>query len=178
MLILEGRDYDVGQTVPVRARVQSAQFQPLPDETITIEVYDPTGKPMVPAPVLKRDANRREEYVGDFLAALPGRYKLELAIPDSRDRTAADISVTLPAPSPTVAVEEVSWSVPADGGGSLSVIVTVADAVPSVAPPVAFESVTPNVSFGSSAVSLMTGTVIVFGAVSPSAHVRVPLVAV
>jgi hypothetical protein len=97
MLILEGRDYDVGQTVPVRARVQTAQFQPLPDETITIEVYDPTGKPMVPAPVLKRDANRREEYVGDFLATLPGRYKLELAIPESRERTAADISVTLPA---------------------------------------------------------------------------------
>ena len=84
----------------------------------------------------------------------------------------------MPAPSPTVAVEVVNWSVPADGGGSLSVMVTVADAVPRVAPPVAFESVTPNVSFGSSAVSLMTGTVMVFGLVSPSAQVRVPLVAV
>lgn len=97
MLILEGRDYDVGQTVPVRARVQSAQFQPLTEDTVAIEVYDPTGRPMVPAPVLKRDPNRREEYVGDFLALLPGRYRVELAVPDSREQVAADINVTLPA---------------------------------------------------------------------------------
>jgi hypothetical protein len=97
MLILEGRDYDVGQTVPVRARVQSAQFQPLSEDTVAIEVYDPTGRPMVPAPVLKRDPNRREEYVGDFLALVPGRYRLELAVPDSREQVAADINVTLPA---------------------------------------------------------------------------------
>jgi hypothetical protein len=97
MLILEGRDYDVGQTVPVRARVLNSQFEALDQDRVSIEVYDPTGKPLVPALVLTRDPNRPAEYTGDFLAALPGRYKLELPVPDSRDVVTADVNVTLPA---------------------------------------------------------------------------------
>lgn len=97
MLILEGRDYDVGQTVPVRARVLNSQFEPLDQDRVSIEVYDPTGRPLVPALVLTRDPNRPAEYTGDFLAAVPGRYKLELPVPDSRDTVTADVNVTLPA---------------------------------------------------------------------------------
>lgn len=97
MLILEGRDYDVGQTVPVRARVLNSQFEPLDQDRISIEVYDPTGRPLVPPLVLTRDRNRPAEYTGDFLAALPGRYKLELPVPDSRDVVTSDVNVTLPA---------------------------------------------------------------------------------
>ena len=62
------------------------------------------------------------------------------------------------------------------GGGSSSVIVTVAlDGLPSVAPPVGLDSVTVNVSFGSSRVSFVIGTENVLLAVSPLAQLNVPL---
>ena len=97
MLVLEGREYDVGQTVPIRARVLSAQFKPLENDSVRIEIYDPTGKPIIPSPTLKRDRNRPTEFVGDFLAAVPGAYRIELPVPDSNDVVASDISVTLSA---------------------------------------------------------------------------------
>ncbi|REJ83304.1 MAG: VWA domain-containing protein, partial [Planctomycetota bacterium] len=97
MLILEGRDYDVGQTVPIRARVLNAQFQAPETDSVQIEIYDPTGKPIIPGPTLKRDPNRPSEFVGDFLAAVPGSYRIELPVPDSNDVVASDISVTLSA---------------------------------------------------------------------------------
>jgi hypothetical protein len=97
MLILEGSDFDIGQTVPLRARVLTPQFQPLETDSIALEVYDPTGRPLVPAPVLTRDRNRPAEFVGDFRAALPGRYRLALPLPDSSERVTSEINVLLPA---------------------------------------------------------------------------------
>jgi hypothetical protein len=65
------------------------------------------------------------------------------------------------------------------GVGSLSVIVTVAlDGLPSVAPPVGLESVTVNVSFGSSRVSFKIGTENVLVAVSPLAQLNMPFMGV
>ncbi|MFZ2197100.1 MAG: hypothetical protein WAV13_05155 [Thermodesulfovibrionales bacterium] len=65
------------------------------------------------------------------------------------------------------------------GAESSSVIVTVALlSAPSVAPPVGVESVTVKVSFVSSIVSCVIGTVKVLFAISPSAHDSVPEVVV
>lgn len=97
MLILEGANYDVGQTVPVRARVLDAQFRPLEQDAIDIDVYDPEGAPLIPAPKLARDPNRPSEFVGDFRVSIPGRYKLELEVPELEQRVTSDISVSLPA---------------------------------------------------------------------------------
>ncbi|MFG0335167.1 MAG: hypothetical protein ACF8TS_17560, partial [Maioricimonas sp. JB049] len=96
MLILQGADYDVGQTVPLRARVLNSQYRPLEQQTLGIDVYDPTGKPMVPPLTLRQDRNRPAEFVGDFRVALPGRYRLELAVPDSSETVVNEISVSLP----------------------------------------------------------------------------------
>jgi hypothetical protein len=49
MLVLDSSDFGVGQTVPVRARVLTASFEPLPTDTLTVDVYDPRGRPVVPA---------------------------------------------------------------------------------------------------------------------------------
>jgi hypothetical protein len=97
MLILEGTEFDVGQTVPVRARVLDSQFNPLADDTIEIDVYNPEGVPLIPAPTLTRDVNRSSEFVGDFRVAVPGRYRMELEVPDLEERVTADINVLLPA---------------------------------------------------------------------------------
>jgi hypothetical protein len=65
------------------------------------------------------------------------------------------------------------------GVGSSSVIVTVAlDGLPNVAPPVGLDSITVNVSFGSSRVSFVIRTENVLLAVSPLGQLNVPLVEV
>ncbi|MCA9088775.1 MAG: VWA domain-containing protein [Planctomycetaceae bacterium] len=95
LFILEGRDYDVGQTVPLRVRVVNSQFQPLDADEIEIEVYDPNGRPQVPAPRLLRDRHRPSEYTGDLRVALPGRYRLELQIPDSAETISEEVNAQL-----------------------------------------------------------------------------------
>jgi len=97
MLIMEGREYDVGQTVPIRAKLLNSQFQPLDDVEVPLQVTDPSGRPLVPPLLLQRDPNRPSEYTGDLLAALPGRYKLELPVPDTRNTLSGEVSVLLPA---------------------------------------------------------------------------------
>ncbi|HVJ68209.1 MAG TPA: VWA domain-containing protein [Caulifigura sp.] len=96
LVILEGREVELGQTVPVRVRAVNAQFQPLAAEKIRIEVIDPRGRPLVPAPVLDRDRNRATEYFGNFRVALPGRYRIELNVPDTNDKATSEVDVLVP----------------------------------------------------------------------------------
>lgn len=95
MFVLEGRDYDVGQNVPIRVRAVNAQYEPLAADSIALEVYDPNGRPQIPALQLQRDANRPAEYTGDLRVVLPGRYRLELAIPDATETLSAELNVQL-----------------------------------------------------------------------------------
>ncbi len=96
MVILDGQDYGVGQTVPIRARVLTSSFEPLETTTISVDVYDPRGRPLVPAPVLRQDQNRPAEFIGDFRVTTPGRYRLELPVPDSSETVSGEVTVTLP----------------------------------------------------------------------------------
>ena len=96
MFILEGHEYDLGQVVPVRARVVNAQFQPLESGSITLAVYDPQGKPVTPSPQLTRDPNRPQEFTGDFRVLLPGKYRLEVAVPDEKEPVKEELQVRLP----------------------------------------------------------------------------------
>jgi hypothetical protein len=96
LVILEGREVELGQTVPVRVRAVNAQFQPLASDTLRIEVIDPRGRPLVPAPVLDRDRNRATEYFGNFRVSLPGRYRIELKVPDTNDQATGEVDVLVP----------------------------------------------------------------------------------
>jgi hypothetical protein len=96
LVILEGREFELGQTVPVRVRAVDSQFQPLSANSLRIDVIDPRGRPLVPGPSLDRDRNRATEYVGGFRVALPGRYKISLEVPGSIDKASAEIDVTVP----------------------------------------------------------------------------------
>lgn len=92
----ESQKVTLGQTVRVFARVLDAQFAPLEVETLPLEVFDPTGRPMTPPRPLRRDPSQPGEYAGDFRASLPGTYKLDLALPDSREHMLAEVVVTTP----------------------------------------------------------------------------------
>jgi hypothetical protein len=96
VILLEGRDYEIGQAVPLRARVVDVNYQPLADAAITLEVFDPNGKPLIPAPELTQDRNRPEEYKGAMRVTSPGRYRLELKPPQQGDSVAAEINVVMP----------------------------------------------------------------------------------
>ena len=86
----------IGQTLRVRARVLDAKYDPLEAETVTLDVHDPTGKPFNPPRQLRRDPASPGVFVGDFRVSLPGTYKLDLILPDSRERVTEEIVVALP----------------------------------------------------------------------------------
>lgn len=92
----ETRRVSLGQTVRVRSRLSDAQFQPLELAEVRLEVYDPTGKPMIPPRMMTKDPSRRGEYVGDFRASLPGVYRLELPVPETREQLSDEVTVILP----------------------------------------------------------------------------------
>jgi len=92
----EAEKATLGQTVRVFARLLDSQFAPLDLESVPLEVFDPTGKPLTPTRQLRKEASQPGEYVGDFRASLPGTYKLELQLPESRERLAAEVAVAIP----------------------------------------------------------------------------------
>jgi hypothetical protein len=96
ILLLEKTQYPLGATVQVRTRLLDPQFKDYLAERVTMEVYDPTGKPLTPPLTLLADKTRPGHYGGSFVAALPGNYKLELDIPESTDQLKGSISVRLP----------------------------------------------------------------------------------
>lgn len=95
-MLLERNQYVLGQTVRVRAQLLDPAFEVLTDESVAMEVFDPNGRPVVPAPKLLRDKNRPGQYVGDFRAGVPGTWRIELAIPESQDKLVEKIDVILP----------------------------------------------------------------------------------
>lgn len=96
LLMPDSHKFLIGQTVRVRARVLDAKYEPLEVPTVSLEVYDPTGKPLTPARQLRRDPSSPGIFVGDFRVSLPGTYKLDLTLPDSREQVTDEIVVALP----------------------------------------------------------------------------------
>ena len=96
MLLLERNQYLLGQTAHVRALLSDAQFQPLSAEFINCDIYDPSGRPLIPPMKLLPDRQRPGQFVGDFRLSLPGTYRLELTVPDSTDKLTEKLDVSLP----------------------------------------------------------------------------------
>jgi hypothetical protein len=95
-LLLERTQYVRGQTVRVRAQLLSPQFEPLVAPSITAEVYDPDGRPMLPPLTLQRDENREGQFVGSFRVGASGVWRIELPIPQSADALTEKLDVVLP----------------------------------------------------------------------------------
>lgn len=136
VILLEGRDYEIGQTVPLRARLVDVNFKPLGDAAVTLEVYDPSGRPLIPPPQLLQDRNRPEEYLGTLRVSVPGRYRLELRPPQGGDVVAAEINVVMPrleASEPLQNVALLKNLVDGTGGRYLD-LSEAADVLPSLLP--------------------------------------------
>lgn len=102
LLMPERKNYYLRQTVRVRARVFDRQLNPLEAPEVTMRVYEPDGREMVPAIKLLKDPNRAGEFVQDFVATKRGTYRLELIDPedpesvDSSSVEMEEIEVTVP----------------------------------------------------------------------------------
>jgi len=83
MLLLERKEYPLGQTVRVQANLMSPQLEKLIAAAVPMEVYRPDGKPLIPAPKLLGNKSRPGEFVGSFRAGMPGTYRIEVLIPES-----------------------------------------------------------------------------------------------
>ncbi len=136
MLILEGREYDLGQVVPVRARVVNAQFQPLDTGTIPLTVIDPQGKPLTPSPTLTKDPNRPQEFTGDFRVLLPGKYRIEVAVPDEKEPVKDELQVRLPQLEFATLIQDVPTleSLVAGTGGKYLTLKEAAETAPTLFP--------------------------------------------
>lgn len=96
MLLLERNQYLLGQTAHLRALLSDPQFQPLTAESVSCDIYDPSGRPLLPSLRLVADRQRPGQFTGDFRLSLPGTYRLELTIPDSTDKLIEKMDVSLP----------------------------------------------------------------------------------
>ena len=92
----ESQKVTLGQTVRVFARLLDSQFKPMEADSIAFDLFDPSGRPLTPVRQLRREPSQPGEYVGDFRASIPGTYKLELQLPDSRERLNAEVVVATP----------------------------------------------------------------------------------
>lgn len=96
MFVLDSREFDLGQTIPVRVRVLNEQFQPLVSGSFPVDIYDAQGRPLTPGLVLEQDRFRPAEYTGEFRADQPGRYRLEMEVPGLTERVREDLQIRLP----------------------------------------------------------------------------------
>jgi hypothetical protein len=126
----------IGQTSRVRARVLDAKYDPLEAETVSLEVFDPTGKPLNPARQLRRDPSSPGVFTGDFRVSLPGTYKLQLTLPDSREQVTDEIVVSLPKLEDENIRQNVRLlsDLTRDTGGTYLTVDTVATELPGLLP--------------------------------------------
>lgn len=62
-----------------------------------MEVIDPRGRPLVPNLLLMQDRNRPGEYTASFRASLPGKYRFNVTVPNSKGQVVdGSLSVLLP----------------------------------------------------------------------------------
>ena len=104
--ILDSREFELGQTIPLRLRALTPEFEPLIAETISLNLLGPNGSPILPGPNLERDRVRPAEYVGSYRPLQPGRYRLEFQIPDSSELVSQEIDVLFPRQEAASLVQE------------------------------------------------------------------------
>ncbi len=96
VLLLERQTYELGATVQIRANLLDQQFKELAVPTAALEVVDPRGKRLVPPLQLQADKTRAGQFQGTLTASLPGRYRLELPIPESTEQVVQYLQVEVP----------------------------------------------------------------------------------
>lgn len=136
LFILDGTEFELGQTVPLRVRALTPQFEQLVSETISLDLYGPNGSPILPGPELVRDPLRPSEYVGDYRPLTPGGYRFEYEVPESTETIKQAIDVQFPRQESASLVQEIAQLqrlVEGTGGEYVS-LETAAAKVPALLP--------------------------------------------
>lgn len=96
LLLLDGRDGILGQSMTLRARALDAQFRPLARLDLPLSITAPDGRPVTPPVVLKQDRGRPSEYVGEFRPSQSGSYRIQFTVPDSTEVVTGELRVEQP----------------------------------------------------------------------------------
>jgi hypothetical protein len=83
MLLADRDRYMLGATVAMRAQLTDAQFEPLDQPSVPLQVVQPDGRIMTVQ--LAADPTRKGMFAGQFTALSEGAYRLQLAVPGSED---------------------------------------------------------------------------------------------
>jgi len=94
LMMLERKEFVLGQTVRIRARLFDQQLQELQLDSVAVRIVAPNGRELVPARTLTKDANRPGQYVGDFRASQLGTYRIDIPIPDDSGDVNPDNAAT------------------------------------------------------------------------------------
>lgn len=96
VLLTESSRLVLGQTSRWRVRLLDAQMEPLDKDGLSLQVIDPSGKTVIPAPRLLPDTLREGEYTAEFRVNLPGTYHIRLEVPDTQEVLQEEVLVSLP----------------------------------------------------------------------------------
>ena len=97
LFLLDRDSYLLGETVRVRAQLNTPQGDPLNVQGVKLYVVGPGGRDLFPAGrEVEPDAAQPGQYLAAFRAAVPGRYTVRLAIPGSETPLTTTVEVTLP----------------------------------------------------------------------------------
>ena len=135
-LLLERNQYVLGQTVNLRARLLDSQYRLLANAHVEVEIYDPNGRPVLPGKELTADPRRPGEYVGNFRASVPGRYRLEIPLPESNERLTANVAVQLPRLEDEVLEQDVRLlrNLADETGGGYFTVESAVEGIPAMLP--------------------------------------------
>ncbi|HEX6985121.1 MAG TPA: hypothetical protein VF170_07070, partial [Planctomycetaceae bacterium] len=97
VFLLDRESYLLGETIRVRAQLDTPQGDPLSADDVKLYVTDPDGRSLFPAGKdVRPDAAQPGQYTTNFRAALPGRYQIRLELPGSDQPLTTSVEVTLP----------------------------------------------------------------------------------
>lgn len=97
LYLLDRESYLLGETIRVRAQLNTPQGDPLTVDGVELFVTDPDGRELYPAGRdLKAEAGQPGQFTSSFRAALPGRYQVKLTVPEFEESLTTTIEVTLP----------------------------------------------------------------------------------
>ena len=86
--------YIVGDTISIRAKLNTPQLEPLTQKQVTMKIIEPSQK--INEVILTADKQRAGFYQGLFLANSEGSYQLELGIPKSEEVLSKTIRCAVP----------------------------------------------------------------------------------
>lgn len=97
VFLLDRESYLLGETIRVRAQLDTPQGDPLSVKGVKLFVTDPNGRATFPAGLeMKPDPAQPGQYAANFRAAVPGRYQVKLMLPDGDQGLTTTVEVALP----------------------------------------------------------------------------------